>query len=332
LDANTFKQVSGRAGRRGHETQGHIIFYDFPADEIRALWNDRPQTINTESALTLDNILKSIILVNSKEGNNDLTCQRLEALLHPPLTDNTDEDFDTRSKHMKATYKLSLEILYGLNMINEKGQAIGLAGLAAHVPEAYPFNFLLPHLIMTGSLDQIMQPYSREYLKANKISFPVAEKMKLRARTTMVSILSHFLCRRRRVGDRLTALPRGIERSVTSYNRSLLRCKDNFNTVTGSHLNTSYRVVPVAHCEDGDFSLNIIPWMTELFANKHWHGTMSKCNLTDSTMYHFTSKLISAMRKISTALRELSAKKEDGYAEIFTDITTVFESVLAGSR
>lgn len=72
--------------------------------------------------------------------------------------------------------------------------------------------------------------------------------------------------------------------------------------------------------------------MTELFASKHWHGTMSKCNLSDTKMYFSTTKLISALRKISIALRKLSTKKDDGYADIFTDITTVFEAVLAGSR
>jgi superfamily II RNA helicase len=89
LNAVNYKHLSGRAGRRGHDSLGHVVFYGFSKKEIQKLHLNPPQMLLTESPLNLNTVLKAMILENADKKdfkfNREHTKNRLDKLLHAPL-------------------------------------------------------------------------------------------------------------------------------------------------------------------------------------------------------------------------------------------------------
>jgi len=279
--------------------------------------------------------MKSIILahdVTTKESKTksnveeiDRTFQRLRMLSHPPL--RSAEDTWTH-EDMKNKMKLSLEILYGLHLIDEQARPIGLAGLAAHIPEIYPFNYYLTHLISTGKIQRILRPYSFLHQRRSGENFFNAEVEKRKAQQSLVDMLSHFIFQRAKA-EGVRSLEKLKDNSLTSYNQDLERCRDNFCRLSGANFSSNvslHRTVPIV-----SLRRNCSPWMSRLFSTMHWDGTLEECQMKDSQLYDLTSRLVSVLRKISVALQKLADNDADGYAAAFEDVADKFQMALESS-
>ena len=148
LDALQYRQSSGRAGRRGFDVQGNVVFLDIPMSKIRHLTISAIPNIQTHFPSSVTFLMRLLYLYSNAEDKKDAINRSLVALQCPfagyaSLTRQL-VDLQTRY-HCLHT----LDFLYRLNLIGEQGELIGLAGVATQLHKFEPANILLAYLIDT---------------------------------------------------------------------------------------------------------------------------------------------------------------------------------------
>ncbi|CAF0862885.1 unnamed protein product [Adineta ricciae] len=154
LDALQYRQSSGRAGRRGFDVQGNIIFIDIPIPKIRHLTISAIPDIQTRNPISVTFLMRLLHLYSNAEDKKDAVNRSLVALQCPfsGQTSHTQEIFAMRNRfHCLHT----LDFLYRLNLINEQGDLIGLAGFLKHLYHVEPADILFIHLLDTQLFHQM---------------------------------------------------------------------------------------------------------------------------------------------------------------------------------
>jgi hypothetical protein len=148
LDALQYRQSSGRAGRRGFDIQGHVIFVDIPLAKIRHLIISAIPNIHAHFPTSVTFLMRLLHLYSNAKDSNDAMNRSLIALECPFLAQSPLKqyliDIQTRFHGL-----FTLDFLYRLNLINGKGDLIGLAGLLTHLHYYEPANILLVYLMDT---------------------------------------------------------------------------------------------------------------------------------------------------------------------------------------
>ena len=154
LDALQFRQSSGRAGRRGFDVQGNIVFLDIPMSKIRHLTISAIPDIKTylPSSVTF---LMRLLHFNSKAEDKMDAINRSLIALQCPLNAQSIPTRHLIDLQLRFHCLHTLDFLYRLNLIDEQGNLIGLAGLLTHLHRFEPANILLTYLFSTGLFHQI---------------------------------------------------------------------------------------------------------------------------------------------------------------------------------
>lgn len=148
LDALSYRQSSGRAGRRGFDIQGNIVFIDIPIPKIRHLIMSAIPDIRAHSPTSATFLMRLLQLCSNSTDKKDAINRSLIALQCPFISEISTKrhlvDLQTRF-HCLHT----LDFLHRINLINGNGDLIGLAGLSTHLHYNEPSNILLVYLINT---------------------------------------------------------------------------------------------------------------------------------------------------------------------------------------
>ncbi|CAF1144509.1 unnamed protein product [Rotaria sordida] len=148
LDALQYRQSSGRAGRRGFDIQGHIVFIDIPISKIRHLTISAIPDIHAHFPTSVTFFMCLLHLYSNAEDTKDAMNRALIALECPFMRQSPIKhhliDLQTRY-HCLHT----LDFLHRLNLINGEGDLMGLAGLLIHLYYFEPSNILLVYLMDT---------------------------------------------------------------------------------------------------------------------------------------------------------------------------------------
>ncbi|CAF3268625.1 unnamed protein product, partial [Rotaria sp. Silwood2] len=148
LDALQYRQSSGRAGRRGFDIQGHVIFVDIPLSKISHLIISAIPNIRAHFPTSVTFFMRLLHLCSNSKDSNDAINRSLIALECSLLAQSSMKhqfiDIQTRFHCL-----FTLDFLYRLNLINRHGDLIGLAGLLTHLHYFEPANILLVYLMDT---------------------------------------------------------------------------------------------------------------------------------------------------------------------------------------
>ncbi|CAF0782411.1 unnamed protein product [Didymodactylos carnosus] len=148
LDALRYRQSSGRAGRRGFDVEGHIVFLDIPLSKIRHLTISAIPNIHAHFSTTVTFLMRLLYLCSYSEDSKDAINRSLVALECPFIGQMSGKklliDIQVRF-HCLHT----LDFLHRLNLINKYGDPIGLAGILSHLHDFEPANILLVYLMDT---------------------------------------------------------------------------------------------------------------------------------------------------------------------------------------
>jgi hypothetical protein len=146
LDALQFRQASGRAGRRGFDIQGHVIFIDIPLTKISHLLMSTVPNIGAHFPTSVTFFMRLLHLCSNANDLTDAVNRSLIALQCPFIAQSSrlNRLIDLQSRfHCLYT----LDFLYRLNLINAQGSLVGLAGLLTHLHYHEPSNILLVYLM-----------------------------------------------------------------------------------------------------------------------------------------------------------------------------------------
>jgi hypothetical protein len=149
LDALQYRQASGRAGRRGFDVQGNIVFIDIPISKIRHLIISAIPNIHAYFPTNVTFLMRLLHLCSNAVDKEDAINRSLIALRCPFISQSpTKHDFiDIQTQfHCLHTF----DFLHRLNLINGQGDLVGLAGLLTHLHYFEPANILLVYLMSNG--------------------------------------------------------------------------------------------------------------------------------------------------------------------------------------
>ena len=119
LDALQYRQSSGRAGRRGFDVQGNIVFIDIPISKIRHLTISAIPNIQTRGCITVAFLMRLLHLYSNAEDKTDAINRSLIALQCPF---NTQTSMNSYFVDIQTRFHClyTLDFLYRLNLINSQ--------------------------------------------------------------------------------------------------------------------------------------------------------------------------------------------------------------------
>ena len=148
LDALQYRQSSGRAGRRGFDVQGNVVFLDIPMSKIRHLTISAIPNIQTHFPSSVTFLMRLLYLYSNAEDKKDAINRSLVAL-QCPFAGHGSLKHQLVDLEMRYHCLHSLDFLYRLNLVGEQGELVGLAGVTAQLHKFEPANILLAYLIDT---------------------------------------------------------------------------------------------------------------------------------------------------------------------------------------
>ncbi|KAJ3722132.1 hypothetical protein DFJ43DRAFT_668590 [Lentinula guzmanii] len=163
LTALMYRQCAGRAGRRGFDLLGNVVFYGLPYSRVQRLVLSRLPALGDSFPLTSTFILR---LFNLLQGSNyaDFAVKSVQSVMDlPRISHRSDMGRDQVLHHVR----FSIEYLRRAGLLNHEGKPVNLFGIASHLYHTEPSNFAFVHLLESGVIHKICgQPSSVEAEKS----------------------------------------------------------------------------------------------------------------------------------------------------------------------
>ncbi|KAL0960256.1 hypothetical protein HGRIS_011887 [Hohenbuehelia grisea] len=175
LTALMYRQCAGRAGRRGFDLRGNVVFYGLPMDRVQRLILSKLSSLTSSFPLTTT---LSLRLLNLLEGSDraEVSVKAIQSLLTLPRL-----SFGSSIGRHQLVHHLrfSIEYLRRAGLLDAKGTPLNFFGVAAHLYFHEPSNFALVALIRRGILHGIC-----------------AQKSLVQAKRDLILLMSHLFGRR----------------------------------------------------------------------------------------------------------------------------------------
>ncbi|KAJ3744995.1 hypothetical protein DFH05DRAFT_1397236 [Lentinula detonsa] len=163
LTALKYRQCAGRAGRRGFDLLGNVVFYGLPYSRVQRLVLSRLPALGDSFPLTSTFILR---LFNLLQGSNyaDFAVKSVQSVMDlPRISHRSDMGRDQVLHHVR----FSIEYLRRAGLLTHEGKPVNLFGIASHLYHTEPSNFAFVHLLESGVIHKICgQPSSVEAEKS----------------------------------------------------------------------------------------------------------------------------------------------------------------------
>lgn len=250
LTALNFRQAAGRAGRRGFDLLGNVIFHGIPMHKIQQLLSSRLPDLNGHFPITTSLILRLFILLNNSKDSK-YAVQIINTLLTQPRLVLGGEEFKAQVLHH---LRFSIEYLRGQFLLGPKGEPLDLAGCISHLYYTEHSAFAFHSLLRSGFFRDLCETH-----KNNN-----AELME-----TMMIVLSH-LFGRKPLGSRfkdlyengkkiespsivvLPNLPDEATKILEAHNQESLTTYSNYvDTFTKQHLVEAEKELPLTAMKVG---------------------------------------------------------------------------------
>eukprot|EP01116_Phalansterium_solitarium_P013512 TRINITY_DN30896_c0_g1_i1.p1 TRINITY_DN30896_c0_g1~~TRINITY_DN30896_c0_g1_i1.p1 ORF type:complete len:1741 (-),score=432.81 TRINITY_DN30896_c0_g1_i1:116-5338(-) len=170
LNALQFRQMSGRAGRRGYDPLGHVVFFGIPLPKIGRLLSSELTKLHGHFPLTTTLVLR-LMLLHTQSEKPEFIKKTILSLLQQPL-------FCIGREHLAGQMKhhvwFSLEFLLREGLLDGHGRLRGMAGIVSHLYYTEPANYALHVLLKTGVFHRIMAGSGSHQNKLREIVVIVA--------------------------------------------------------------------------------------------------------------------------------------------------------------
>uniref|UniRef100_A0AC35TV20 Helicase ATP-binding domain-containing protein n=1 Tax=Rhabditophanes sp. KR3021 TaxID=114890 RepID=A0AC35TV20_9BILA len=182
LNPLQFRQMSGRAGRRGFDDAGSVIFMSVPTSKIRRLLTASLSTLRGNVPFTTTMLLRLINFINmededtskvfSKKKDKNVVKNETPKKLRIKAVCNLLQNFfltytrksgdvDVLRNQFKALAACSIEILRKVNLIDAEGNITQFAPLVSALSDFEPGNIVLTHIIQSQTLHKLVVKYGQ---------------------------------------------------------------------------------------------------------------------------------------------------------------------------
>ncbi|NXF72508.1 DDX60 helicase, partial [Sclerurus mexicanus] len=154
LDALNYRQMSGRAGRRGQDMIGNVFFYDIPLPKVERLIKSNVPQLKGQFPLTISLILKLMMLAAKADDKADAKAKALSVLKHSLISFRKER----YSEILKIYFMFSLQFLIKEGYLDQECNPTGFSGLVTHLYYHEPSNFVLVSFLVKGLFHKLCQP------------------------------------------------------------------------------------------------------------------------------------------------------------------------------
>ncbi|XP_022803055.1 probable ATP-dependent RNA helicase DDX60 [Stylophora pistillata] len=218
LNSLQYRQMSGRAGRRGFDPVGNVVFFGLPYRKVQRLITANVPNLVGNFPINVSLVLRLLLMTSKGDDPQDALTKALTLLSHPFICRKHPEMESQIKKH----FLFSVELLTRLGLVKvENGAPQEMAGLAAHLHYHEPSNYILVSFLRRGLFHKFCEPGTND-----EFSQDVMRKM--------VLVISHLIGRRfvhpslkRRISKCsaskviLEPLPKDFAEALSDYNRQV---------------------------------------------------------------------------------------------------------------
>lgn len=154
LDALNFRQMAGRAGRRGQDLLGDVYFFDIPLPKIEKLIKSKVPELRGQFPLSISLILRLMLLASKADDPEDGKAKALSVLRHSLISFKRPRVTDM----LKLYFLYSLQLLVKEGYIDQDGNPTGFAGLVSHLHYHEPSNLVFVSFLVRGLFHNLCQP------------------------------------------------------------------------------------------------------------------------------------------------------------------------------
>ncbi|NWU06647.1 DDX60 helicase, partial [Cephalopterus ornatus] len=154
LDALNYRQMSGRAGRRGQDMIGNVFFYDIPLPKVERLLKSNVPQLKGQFPLTISLILRLMLLAAKADDKADARAKALSVLKHSLMSFRKER----YAEILRIYFVFSLQFLIKEGYLDQECNPIGFTGLVTHLYYHEPSNFVFVSFLVKGLLHKLCQP------------------------------------------------------------------------------------------------------------------------------------------------------------------------------
>lgn len=175
LTALMFRQCAGRAGRRGFDLLGKVVFYGLSMSRCQRLVLSRLPSLGGNWPLTTTMVLR---LFNLLQGSDSapIAVNAIRSILQLPHISFTSDFGKQQILHFM---RFAIDYLRRAGLLDEGGNPINLFGIASHLYYTEPGNLALVTLFRHGILHKVC-----------------GQKDSIKAQRDFISLMSHLFGRR----------------------------------------------------------------------------------------------------------------------------------------
>jgi hypothetical protein len=155
-----YRQMSGRAGRRGYDAIGHVCFFAVPPRKVFRLLKSPLNSLRGHFPINTTLALKMSDYHAQASDKKDAT-RALQPLLREPFFADT-----YTGKHLlkqiEYYFRYTLDLLHSKALINSQAQSYGLSALAMQMHGADPSNYGFVALLESGHLARICKSFEQD--------------------------------------------------------------------------------------------------------------------------------------------------------------------------
>ncbi|KFA45643.1 hypothetical protein S40293_08914 [Stachybotrys chartarum IBT 40293] len=178
LTALNYRQASGRAGRRGFDLLGNVVFHGIPQHRAMEIMSARLPDLRGTFPISVTLILRLFGLLHGTD-DSDYAVKMIESIFT-----QTRLFLGGPASRMSTTHHLrfSIEYLRRQNLLSSNGHPLGFAGLVGHLYFTENAVFAFHSLLKEGYFHDLCEDINNEGKRSEII-------------LTLVHVLCHLFCR-----------------------------------------------------------------------------------------------------------------------------------------
>lgn len=236
LTALNYRQASGRAGRRGFDNIGNVVFHGLPLDKVDRLIASKLPPLLGHFPITTTLVLRMFILLHASKDSTHAK-DTIESLL---TQEQLVLDGHTDKEQVLHHLRFSIEFLRRQRVISATGAPLNFAGLVSHLYYTESGAFALHALLCSGYLQELCRDI---YEKPDKTCHD------------LILVMAHLFGRRkRRAGIRgLPPIPASAFKVLQTLNNETLKTYTTYvETFAKGHRKTPETTLPFSGLSCGN--------------------------------------------------------------------------------